>query len=137
MTYETILDNQWGTVFHNQTHNYVYHIIKKDTNGTDIQHLLNTGLEALIKHKSEKWISDDRLNGPVLPEDIEFSLTDWGPRAASAGWKYWALVVPEEIAGRATMVAVVKAYLELGVHVRVFTDVAKGREWLLNKPQDA
>ena len=129
MTYEIILDNESAILRYHLTDNYIYHTIKKDIGGPDILHLLDVGLDTLINKGSGKWLADDRLNGPV-----EFVVNDWGRRAAEAGWRYWALVVPEDIAGRASMVDVVNAYLQVGVSVRVFSDVEEAREWLVAQP---
>lgn len=53
-----------------------------------------------------------------------------GPRAAKAGWKYWALVVPEDIAGRASMTDIVQTFHQLGVHVSIFSDLEEAQTWI-------
>ena len=131
MDYEIILENEWGVVRYEPEHKYIYHTFFKDVNGKDVQHILNVGLETLEKYGAIKWLSDDRKNGPIWQEDIDFSLNDWGPRAAAAGWKYWALVVPDEVIGRASMIDVVDAYFQLGVRVQTFTDLETAKKWLL------
>jgi hypothetical protein len=111
----------------------MYHTFHKPISGPILRDILNAGQAALAKNKATKWLSDDRNNAEVAPADIEFSVADWGPRAAQAGWKFWALVVPEDIAGRASMTAVVEAFYNLGVRVVVFTDLEEARGWLLKQ----
>lgn len=126
-----ILENEWGIIRYIADGNYIHHTIYQDVNLQDVRHFLETGLEALIEYGATKWLSDDRKNGPVYPEDVEWSNTMWGPKAASNGWKYWALVVPEAVIGRASMIDVVDAYFHMGVRVQTFSDVEAAREWLM------
>ena len=131
MTDNIILENEWGVVRHNPTHNYIYHTFLQDLEGEDVRLILNTGLETMRRHSSRKWLSDDRLNGPVSQEDLDWSWDVWAPQAVELGWTHWALVVPEALAGRASMVELVKVYMQLGVRVRVFADLDQARKWLI------
>ncbi len=133
MNYDQVFDSDYGTVYYNAEHNYVYHVIKQPAVGAQVRDVLEAGLEALKANGASKWLSDDRKNGPVVPEDVEWSLADWGPRTAAEGWTHWALVVPEEVAGRASMAAVVEAYYKLGVHVAVFTELEEAETWLTSR----
>ncbi len=131
MTYQIILDSEWSTVRYNADDKYVYHTFHQPIGGQPFRDTLNAGLDALTLNNAQKWLSDDRKNADFAPEDVGFAVTDWGPRAAKAGWKYWALVVPESIAGRESMIKIVEVFFELGVRVMVFTDLEKARTWLL------
>lgn len=125
-----VLENEWGIIRYVEDGNYIHHTIYQDVNLQDVRDFLETGLEALIEYGANKWLSDDRKNGPVNPEDVIWSNTVWGPRAAANGWKYWALVVPEAVAGRATMIDVVDAYFHMGVRVQTFSDLELAKAWL-------
>lgn len=127
---KVILENDWGIIRYVEDGNYIHHTIYQDVNGEDVRSFLGTGLEALIEYGASKWLSDDRKNGPVEPGDVEWSNTVWGPKAAAAGWKYWALVVPEAVVGRASMIDVVDAYFHMGVRVQTFSDVDAAAAWL-------
>ena len=48
----------------------------------------------------------------------------------NAGWKYWALVVPDEVSARQDMVAVIDMFYERGIRIMVFTDVERALNWL-------
>lgn len=132
MAYMPVFESQYGQVVFDDTHQYVYHTFKKPVSGTNLHNILEAGLDALKANGAHKWLSDDRNNSEVLPNDINYSLNDWGPRAAKAGWTHWALVVPESLIGRASMTQVVEAYFALGVKVAVFADLDEARAWLVS-----
>lgn len=127
----TILTNDFVTVRYNDDGGYVYHTFHQATGGQTFKDIFNTALDELIKQKGTKWLSDDRKNPELGQAEIEFAVTDWGPRAADAGWKFWALVVPESIAGRASMQAIVETFYNLGVRVMIFTDLESAEKWLI------
>jgi len=132
MEYQTILDNMWATVRYHPGQNYIYHTFHQGIGGDMFRTVMNKGLQALEAHGAQKWLSDDRKNEQFSPDDVKFALSDWGPRAAEAGWKYWALVVPESLAGREGMAHIVEAFHRLGVRVMIFTDLEKARQWLVS-----
>jgi len=131
MMYKIILDNEWATMRYHEADQYMYHTFHQAIRGPIFRDVMNQGLAVLERYGATKWLSDDRKNAEFTPEDIQFALTDWGPRAAAAGWKFWALVVPEDIAGRAGMQDIATAFFEMGVRLAVFTSVEPAREWLL------
>lgn len=131
MNYEIVLENEWATVRYEPTHKYIHHTWHKPISGEPLRECLNMGLDVLLKNGGTKWLSDDRKNAELGPEDIEYGLTNWGPRAAQGGWKYWALVVPESMAGRLTMSGIVEAYFKMGVRVAVFVDLEEAQDWLI------
>lgn len=133
MTVNVIFENEHGTVRFDTKGHYVYHTFHGPIGGKPFQEILNTGLDTLAANKAIKWLSDDRKNAEFSPEDVEFAVADWGPRAAAAGWKFWALVVPEDIAARASMQDIVTVFYQLGVRVMIFTDVPSAQEWLLKQ----
>jgi hypothetical protein len=133
MEHQILLDNKWATICYHPVDRYIYHTFKQPIGGEPFRHILDTGLEHLREQKATKWLSDDRENAAFAPEDIEFAVTDWGPRAAQAGWKFWALIVPETFAGQASMTSIVEAFYNLGVRVMVFTEVEEGCRWLVKQ----
>jgi len=54
----------------------------------------------------------------------------WAPQAIAAGWRYWALLPPEQALGQANMTRLVEAYGRRGVVVEIFSDPAKAHLWL-------
>ncbi|MBE2271495.1 MAG: hypothetical protein IAE80_24900 [Anaerolinea sp.] len=130
-TYSIVLDTESATVRYDPVAGYIYHTFHCAQTGKPFRDVMNRALDYLIEQQGTKWLSDDRLNAAFQPEDINFALNDWGPRAAAGGWQYWALVVPEDVAGRASMFGIVELFFNLGVHVAVFSDLERARAWLL------
>ena len=108
----------------------VYHEMHKFVFGEPFQDLLIKGAEAFEKHHCVKWLSDDRNNSALLPEDTEWGEEIWEPRIMKAGWKYWALILPEKVVGQMNMNRLINRYSASGVHVQVFSDPTAAFNWL-------
>ncbi|MBK8027625.1 MAG: hypothetical protein IPK19_41160 [Chloroflexi bacterium] len=132
MAYDVVFDSDLGTIRFENKDRYIYHTFHKPVSGPRFQSMMNAGLDHLAKQHAAKWLSDDRLNAQFAPEDIQFALADWGPRAAAAGWKFWALVVPKDMLGRDSMQAIVEAFFNMGVRVAIFSEVEPARDWLVS-----
>jgi hypothetical protein len=139
MSAETILTNEWITLVYHKEDNYLQITAHKpvDTEHfAEVVKVYNKGLEYLEKHNIEKWLSDERKSmtpeGTDESEVNEFSAA-WGQRAIAAGWKYWAMVVPESLKGREKMQDLVQIFHDQGVWVALFTDVDEARAWLIEK----
>ncbi|MCB8980726.1 MAG: hypothetical protein H6657_25225 [Ardenticatenaceae bacterium] len=61
---------------------------------------------------------------------MEWAQTQWEPRILKAGWKYWALLLPEKVVGQMSMNRVIKRSSELGIKVQVFSDTTEALRWL-------
>src|SRR5690348_10321375 len=72
----------------------VHHEFRRFVYGEEFRRVLEKGLEVFERHGASKWLSDDRGNSAILPEDGEWALNAWAPRVMRAGWKYWAVVMP-------------------------------------------
>ena len=72
----------------------IHHQMRGPVLGRVFREALTAGVLAMNTHWCSKWLSDDRLNGALLPDDLKWAEEVWFPSAASAGWKYWALVMP-------------------------------------------
>jgi hypothetical protein len=128
----TIIDNENASLwFHHET-GIVHHKFKKYMYGDDFKAVLNQGLEQLKNNGATKWLSDDRGNSALRPEDGEWAETDWAPRVLAAGWRYWAIVLPESIIGKMNMKQFIDRYAETPVTVKVFSDPNEALGWLEN-----
>lgn len=125
-----IVDNEYITVEYVPEKKMVHHIIHQPVGGQIFRDALNAGTETLRQNGACKWLSDDRKNGPLSPEDVEWGFNDWNRRTIEAGWKYWALVVPPEVAAAGSLIPTMEALFELGLRMMVFTDVEAAQEWL-------
>ena len=92
--------------------------------------MLNKGLEVFQEFGAQKWLSDDRANSALSPEDGEWGTNNWNPRVIAAGWKYWAIVMPAKVIGQMNMQYFIKVNSELGVTARVFSDPDEAMRWL-------
>jgi hypothetical protein len=129
--FETIIiQNEYATLRYYPDTKIVHHTFYKPISGQEFRNVLNTGAKTLEKNQASKWLSDDRGNLALPADDTEWSKTDWFPRAVKAGWKYWALVVPEDIMARMNLKEFVDSYLEQGLQIAVFTEPEEAMKWL-------
>jgi hypothetical protein len=126
----TILENEFATLLYYPEEKIVQHVFHKQIGGVYFREVLDKGADLLKKYGASKWLSDDQANSALSPEDAEWSKTDWFPRVLDNGWKYWALVVPRDMAGRMNMKQFVDEYFERGLQVMVFTSPEKAMQWL-------
>lgn len=133
MSKTLILDNDHASLWFHSTANIVHHQIKKYVYGQQLHEILDSGYELIKKHNATKWLSDDRHNGALTAEDAEWTNRDWLPRVAKAGWKYWAIIMPESVIGKMNMKKHVDECAAVGVEVKVFSDPDAGLQWLQSK----
>ncbi|MBI5958167.1 MAG: hypothetical protein HY866_05510 [Chloroflexi bacterium] len=125
-----LFSSEYMTLEYLQDKKIIHHTIHKPVGGQPLRDVLNTGTEALGKYGACKWLSDDRKNGPLSEEDREWGFNDWNRRTIEKGWKYWALVVPQELVDAGTMIPTMEALFTLGLRMMVFTSVEEGMAWL-------
>jgi len=127
----TILDDDHFTLWFHPDSKIIHHHIKKYCYGDTLRTLLNKGIEELIKNSGTKWLSDDRNNNSLTQSDTEWVNTDWFPRCIKAGWKFWAIVLPEKTIGRMNMKGFVSQFAAAGVTTLVFSDPDEALQWLV------
>jgi hypothetical protein len=98
--------------------------------GEQFRSALTEGFKAMVKYRTKKWLSDDRLNGPLPVDDEEWATKTWFPQVQAAGWKYWAMVQPHKVVGQMNVARFVKMYSDLGITAQIFTEVEPAFEWL-------
>ncbi len=131
----TIIDNRYATLIYEDDKKIVHHQFHSLLDSKNLRLVLNTGIELLKEHKAIKWLSDNRAIGPHSEEDGAWVNDDWLPRVIAAGWKYWALVVPDDFMGRVNMSEFVESFHVRGIRIMVFTDLDKATTWLENVGQ--
>ena len=127
---EVIVDNEYATLVYYPELKIIHHVLHKPVPGQEFRSTLNAGAEALQKYEATKWLSDDRGNGPMAQEELDWANTDWFPRVAQAGWKFWALVVPESMMARFALKEAVDNVYEVGVRIMAFTEPDEAMDWL-------
>ena len=125
-----IVDNEFITLKYLSDKKIVYHTIHQPFGGQMFRDALLAGTEALKENKACKWLSDDRKNGPLSPEDAAWSFEHWNLPTIEAGWKYWALVVPSEIVAAGSLVPTMKHLFEYDLRMMVFSNLEAAIEWL-------
>jgi len=126
----TILSNEFATLVYHDDKKVVHHTFLKPIGGQAFRDVLLAGVDCMKKYGATKWLSDDRENSALSPEDGRWATHEWSKLAIDAGWKAWALVVPNEIMGRINMIEFVNLYSRQGVRVMVFTKPDEAMAWL-------
>jgi hypothetical protein len=130
MPRETVFKNDSATLYYYPEKKIVHHEIHKYIKGEEFKGLLNAGLDVFRKRGANKWLSDDRKNGVLLEEDEEWSSGVWFPQVLKAGWKYWAIVLPEKLVGQMNMKRFAARFEPAGVTARLFTAPEDALSWL-------
>jgi len=130
MSKTTALSNAFITVWYHSDQKIVHHQIHKYICGSPLREANNVGTELLRQHGACKWLSDDRNAGPLPPEDLQWAHDVFTPSAVKAGWKYWALVLPEKAVAQMNMKRFQAEFAQAGVTVQTFSDPEAGMTWL-------
>ena len=118
-----LLYHEDSRIIHHRIYQYVY--------GERLKEMLLRGVSLMEETKATKWLSDDRLNAALSKDDFEWSTTVWRPRAIKAGWRYWALVLPEKVTGQMSLRKVLDDfYGDSPVTYSLFNDPTEGMTWL-------
>jgi hypothetical protein len=126
----TVLESEKITVWCYPTDRIIHHQMHAVCYGEPFRNALSAGVDALIKYKATKWLSDDRANSALSPEDEEWATKTWFPRTKAGGWKHWAMVQPQKVVGQMNVARFVKLYSDLGITAQIFTDVPPAMAWL-------
>lgn len=132
MSTETIIDNEFAILTYHRDEKIVHHQFHRALDSENLRLVLNTGIDLLRDHNAIKWLSDNHSIGAHKEEDGKWINDDWLPRVIASGWKYWALVVPDDVKARMNMIEFVDAFYNQGVRVMVFTNVEQAKTWLEN-----
>ena len=130
MSKETIIDNDFVTLWFHPETKIVHHQFKKFVPTNQLKEILNKGTDLLESRKAKKWLSDDRKNGAIPKDFEEWSTTNWRPRTVKAGWKFWAILIPEAMIGQLNMQRKVKEFGQAGIIAQFFTDTTEAMKWL-------
>ena len=126
----TIIDTEYATLWYYPESKIVRHEFHKFIYGEEFRAIVNRGLEICQQNKAVKWLSDDRKNSALPTDDLHWAMEDWSPRLFEIGWKYWAIVMPDKVAGQMNMNRFMKTYIDRGLNVQVFSDPDEALKWL-------
>lgn len=125
-----ILDSEAALLQYHPRAKIVHHEFRRFVHGDELRNVLTKGLEIFEQHNACKWLSDDRHNGPLKPSDEQWALTQWFPKVKAAGWRYWAVVMPEKVLGQMNMKRWIALYSPHGIDARAFDDPEPALRWL-------
>jgi hypothetical protein len=126
----TVIDDEYVTLWYHPEEKVVHHKIHRFLVPGVFEKLLSAGAQLLEAHGASKWLSDDRMNVVVSPEDLEWSDTVWAPRVLKAGFKHWAIVVPSQAVAELQMKALRAKRRKQGLEVEMFESVEQAMAWL-------
>jgi hypothetical protein len=132
MTKETIVEVPALTLWYYPDTRIIHHEVAKYPGAETLESALQKGLELIRNRGASKWLSDDRRSGALPKSHHEWALNVWGPDAAAAGWKYWAVVPPTEMIGTKNIGRLIEIYGSLGVKVQSFRDPKAAMDWLVS-----
>ena len=102
MTTIPVLSNDYFDLLFHENEKIVHHIYKPAMDSDHLEQVLSAGTDLLEKHQATKWLSDNRLLATAFSDEVAGWVNNvWLPRTIKAGWKYWAMVVPESVISRA------------------------------------
>ena len=130
MSKTTILDNDQITMWYHPEKKIIHHQMHKYVFGPKFREFLLKGVDVMRQRGADKWLSDDRLNPVLKPEDNQWAMTEWAPMVMKAGWKYWAIVQPEHLIAKLRMETNAKAFADMGLTVQLFSDPDEALKWL-------
>ncbi len=130
MDKEVILEDENITIWYYNSKKIVHHQIHKSTQGKAFRNAL-TEVAAIFETKgAKKFLSDDRKNTFISHDDTEWLKNVWRPRVIKAGWKYWAIVLPDAGTGRMVMETIINEYFNLDVTLQLFINPDEALKWL-------
>lgn len=126
----TLIDNEYATLWYHPDTKIVHHKFHKPIKGQAFRDVLLQGVATFEQQGAQKWLSDDRANSALDEDDATWAMTEWSVRVVKAGWKFWAIVMPDVTVGKINMKRFISLYAYQGVKVQLFEDPNEALTWL-------
>jgi hypothetical protein len=133
MSAVTVIDDEYMGLWYRPETGIVHHQIKGYLLPGGFRKLLSASAELLETHRAAKYVSDDRSNVVVDPEDIKWADENWYPRVTKAGLKHWALVLPSTVVGTLQAKSILETRRRQGLDVEGFGRLEDALAWLQSK----
>jgi hypothetical protein len=130
MNKKILLENDTATLYYYPDEKIIHHVFHKFIFGDKFREVLMTGADHFTKNNCKKWLSDDRKNPVLKKEDMDWGNSIWRPKVFKAGWKYWAILLPDKEAGKIAMKSVIEDYSRSGITVELFENTDDALKWL-------
>ena len=126
----TILDDEYVSLWYHPDTGIVHHRINRYLVQGGFRKLLSASAELLETHHATKYLSDDRNNVVVDPEDVKWADENWYPRVSKAGLKHWALVLPATMVGTLQARTILDDRRKRGLDADAFDNIESALAWL-------
>jgi hypothetical protein len=130
MSTVTVLDDEFMSLWYHPQTGIVHHRINGYLVQGGFRKLLDASAELLESRRATKYLSDDRNNVVVDPEDIKWADDNWYPRAIKAGLRRWALVLPATMVGTLQAKSILDKRRKQGLDVEGFDGIEAALAWL-------
>jgi hypothetical protein len=128
---ETVIFKNESAILKYHSEGIVHHEFLTRMVGKDFRDILMRGYEQMKKTGATRWLSDDRKHTVLDEADMAWGQTEWFPKVAALGWRYWAIVNPERLVGQMQMKNSAKTFQMMGnVEVRFFAQPGEALAWL-------
>lgn len=127
---EVVFESEHMSVWWHPEQRLIYHQMHKYCLGEAFRAGMTAGTQAMQRHRAISWLSDDRLNGPLPDDDEQWAGAHWFHQTKAAGWKYWAMVLPERAVGKLNVKRFIEVSRKRGIEAQSFVTPAPALEWL-------
>lgn len=127
---EVVLESEQISVWCYPRLGIVHHEMHRQCYGEPFRQGLLAGQRSLRQHGALGWLSDDRNNGPLPDADEAWATGVWFPQTRAAGWRFWAMVMPERAVGKLNVKRFVELYRQRGIEASMFTEPEPAFAWL-------
>ncbi len=127
----TVVDNNVYIAWCYPERRLIHHQFRTYCKGDAFRSSITKALEAFEKYKCYKWLSDDRnFMGVLNPEDWKWGETNFTDRAIALGWKYSAMVLPEQMIAKLSTMALSNVFAAKGLTANFFSDFDQAQKWI-------
>jgi hypothetical protein len=127
---QLIVQNEHITLWYYPELKIIHHQMMEPPTSQEFRELLQKGAETLERFRATKWMSDDRGNTLLKPDDEAWAQKEWLPRVLRAGFKFWAIVLPAAAIGKLNMQRLANDHLRYGISTRIEAMPGPAFEWL-------
>ncbi len=126
-----VIDNEKVSLYYHPDTKIIHHEFHGFVFGPAFRDTLSAGVDLVKRNKATKWLSDDRMNSALTADDTEWGKSVWFPAVKAAGWKHWAVVMPEKAIGKLNMKDWIALYSSMGINARAFSNPDEAMAWLV------
>lgn len=128
------VDNEFYTAWYVPDYSMIRHVWHQHCKGETWRNIMTLAADAFVGHNCFKWLADDRkFLGAMTPEDWAWAEVNFAKRCREAGWKYFAMVLPDSGMAKVSIRAVCNAFSANGIETEAFTDYVKAYVWITTR----